>query len=43
MERALSETVLAGPASTLGLHRRLMQSSRFRRGRLAVGMLDEEL
>jgi acetyl-CoA carboxylase, biotin carboxylase subunit len=43
MERALAETVLLGPATTLGLHRRLLQSGRFRRGRLAIGMLDEEL
>jgi len=43
MDRALAETALLGPATTLGLHRRLMQSGRFRRGKLAIGMLDEEL
>jgi acetyl-CoA carboxylase biotin carboxylase subunit len=43
MERALAESSISGVATTLGLHRRLMQSGRFRRGKLAVGMLDEEL
>jgi acetyl-CoA carboxylase biotin carboxylase subunit len=43
MERALAETAVSGLATTLGLHRRLLQSGRFRRGRLAIGMLDEEL
>jgi acetyl-CoA carboxylase biotin carboxylase subunit len=43
MARALAETSFSGIATTVGLHRRLMQSGRFRRGRLAIGMLDEEL
>ncbi len=43
MERALAETVLEGIPTTTPLHRRLMQSRRFRRGTLAIGMLDEEL
>jgi acetyl-CoA carboxylase biotin carboxylase subunit len=43
MERALAETAIVGIATTTSLHRRLMQSGRFRRGKLAIGMLDEEL
>lgn len=43
MARALTETVVAGVPTTVGLHRRLMESGRFRRGRLGIGMLDEEL
>jgi acetyl-CoA carboxylase biotin carboxylase subunit len=43
MARALAETAVAGIPTTTGLHRRLMQSGRFRRGRLGIGMLDEEL
>jgi acetyl-CoA carboxylase biotin carboxylase subunit len=43
LERALAETVVEGPATTLGLHRRLARSGRFRRGRLLIGMLDAEL
>ncbi len=43
MDRALAETVLGGVANTVDLQRRLMQSGRFRRGTLAIGMLDAEL
>jgi acetyl-CoA carboxylase biotin carboxylase subunit len=43
MARALSETAVAGVATTVRLHRRLMESGRFRRGKLGIGMLDEEL
>jgi acetyl-CoA carboxylase biotin carboxylase subunit len=43
MERALAETAVSGLATTTSLHRRLMASGRFRRGKLAIGMLDEEL
>jgi len=43
MARALNETAITGVATTVGLHRRLMESGRFRRGKLAIGMLDEEL
>ncbi len=42
MERALAETVLLGPTTNLRLHQRLLASRRFRRGQLAIGMLDEE-
>ncbi len=43
MARALTETAVTGLATTIGLHRRLMESGRFRRGKLGIGMLDEEL
>jgi len=43
MERALAETILEGIPTTTALQRRLMQSGRFRRGTLAIGMLDTEL
>jgi len=43
MARALSETAVAGVTTTVQLHRRLMESGRFRRGKLGIGMLDEEL
>jgi acetyl-CoA carboxylase, biotin carboxylase subunit len=43
MARALTETSIAGVTTTVGLHRRLMESGRFRRGKLGIGMLDEEL
>ncbi len=43
MERALAETVLEGMPTTTAFQRRLMQSGRFRRGTLAIGMLDNEL
>jgi len=43
MDRALAEAAVTGIATTIGLHRRLMHSGRFRRGRLGIGMLDEEL
>ncbi len=43
MARALAETAVTGLATTVGLHRRLIQSGRFRRGKLGIGMLDEEL
>ena len=43
MARALSETAITGITTTVGLHRRLMESGRFRRGKLGIGMLDEEL
>jgi biotin carboxylase len=43
MARALAETEIAGITTTVGLHRRLMESGRFRRGKLGIGMLDEEL
>ncbi|MBN2464792.1 ATP-grasp domain-containing protein [candidate division WOR-3 bacterium] len=43
MARALSETAITGVTTTARLHRRLMESGRFRRGKLGVGMLDEEL
>ena len=43
MARALAETAVTGITTTLGLHRRLMESGRFRRGKLGIGMLDEEL
>ena len=43
MARALAETAVTGVTTTVGLHRRLMASGRFRRGKLGIGMLDEEL
>ena len=43
MARALTETAVTGTTTTVGLHRRLMASGRFRRGKLGIGMLDEEL
>ena len=43
MARALSETAVTGVTTTVQLHRRLMESGRFRRGKLGIGMLDEEL
>ena len=43
MDRALAETAIVGVTTTTGLLRRLMKSGRFRRGKLAAGMLDEEL
>ncbi|HTW90222.1 MAG TPA: biotin carboxylase N-terminal domain-containing protein [bacterium] len=43
MARALAETAVTGVTTTIGLHRRLMVSGRFRRGKLGIGMLDEEL
>jgi acetyl/propionyl-CoA carboxylase alpha subunit len=43
MARALAETAVTGITTTIGLHRRLMESGRFRRGKLGIGMLDEEL
>ncbi|MBM3331176.1 acetyl-CoA carboxylase biotin carboxylase subunit [candidate division WOR-3 bacterium] len=43
MARALAETAVTGITTTVGLHRRLMESGRFRRGKLGIGMLDEEL
>jgi len=43
MARALSETAVTGVTTTVQLHRRLMASGRFRRGKLGIGMLDEEL
>ncbi len=43
MARALTETAVTGVTTTLRLHRRLMESGRFRRGKLGIGMLDEEL
>lgn len=43
MARALSETAVTGLPTTVGLHRRLMESGRFRRGKLGIGMLDEDL
>lgn len=43
LERALAETVVDGPPTTLNFHRRLARSGRFRRGRLLIGMLDAEL
>lgn len=42
MDRALSETVIAGIATTTGYCRRLMQSGRFRRGQVFTSTLDEE-
>jgi acetyl-CoA carboxylase biotin carboxylase subunit len=41
MERALAETEIAGIATTTGFHRRLLKSSRFLRGKVTTGMLDE--
>jgi len=43
MARALTETAVTGVSTNIGLHRRLMESGRFRRGKLGIGMLDEEL
>jgi acetyl-CoA carboxylase biotin carboxylase subunit len=43
MARALAETSITGITTTAGLHRRLMESRRFRRGELVIGTLDEEL
>jgi acetyl-CoA carboxylase biotin carboxylase subunit len=43
MVRALAETAVIGVTTTIALHRRLMESGRFRRGKLGIGMLDEEL
>ena len=43
MARALTETAVTGVTTTIALHRRLMESGRFRRGKLGIGMLDEEL
>jgi acetyl-CoA carboxylase biotin carboxylase subunit len=43
MARALTETSITGIVTTAGLHRRLLKSGRFRRGKLVIGMLDEEL
>jgi len=43
MARALAETAVSGITTTVGLHRRLMESGRLRRGKLGIGMLDEEL
>ena len=43
MSRALAETAVTGVSTNVGLHRRLMESGRFRRGKLGIGMLDEEL
>lgn len=42
MERALAETEIAGLATTVGFHRRLLKSSRFLRGKVTTAMLDEE-
>lgn len=41
MERALAETEIAGIATTVAFHRRLLKSSRFLRGKVTTGMLDE--
>ena len=43
MARALSETAVTGLTTSVGLHRRLMESGRFHSGKLGIGMLDEEL
>ena len=42
MERAMAETEIAGISTTVGFHRRLLKSSRFLRGKVTTGMLDEE-
>jgi len=41
MTRALAETEIAGVATTISFHRRLLKSGRFLRGRLTTGILDE--
>lgn len=41
MERALYETTIAGVATTVEFHRRLLVSPRFRRGDLSTTLLDE--
>jgi acetyl-CoA carboxylase, biotin carboxylase subunit len=41
MERALAETAIAGVATTVEFHRRLLRNSRFRKGKVTTGMLDE--
>ncbi|MEO0079339.1 MAG: acetyl-CoA carboxylase biotin carboxylase subunit [candidate division WOR-3 bacterium] len=42
MERALTETLIAGITTTVSFHRRLLTSGRFRRGRFTTSTLDEE-
>ncbi len=41
MERALAETVISGVATTIGFHRRLLSSPRFRKGNLTTTLLDD--
>ena len=41
MERALTETVISGVATTIGFHRRLLSSPRFRKGNLTTTLLDD--
>jgi len=43
MLRALAETSIVGLPTTLSLHRRLLESRRFRQGKWETGLLDEEL